>query len=578
MDGATLDLFAPRTPPVLRPPPAVGALRYYQADAISSVLQRFEAGAKRQLVVLATGLGKTHLFCDVARRELETPEARVLVLVHRDKLLRQAVAAMRKHMPGTPIGIEKAEEKSFRERIIVASVQSLKPKRLARLLYWGAFTLVIADEAHHATAPSWRAIFDALPDAKRLGVTATPDRADGAGLAELFDSTPAYDMQIDRGITEGFLVPLQRHPVWLGQIDLTEVGTSAGDLKLGELDQAMLRAVEGIVQETLRLYPDGRGPVFLPGKASATMAAARFNALKPGCARVLTDDTDEDERTAIYRDIEAGQVQWLCNVNVATEGFDWPEANVVVLGRPTKSRTMYCQMVGRGTRTAAGCIDGMIAQGQAEQRCTQIAASPKPHCVVLDFVGNSGRHKLVTLTDLFGGGYTARERAKAAELEAKDSRSSKAKPAKHYLEEARKRLDAYAKRLRSKVNSHTEGASRMDVSAAEGARQPNPFAPATADQIAQLERAGWPGAKRMSAEEAHKAIKELKRRHAAGLATLKQLKFVANVTGISDSRMPFKVANAILNAYTANGKRLSRDQATDIARQMGYVIREQQHL
>ena len=513
-------------------------LRYYQREAFDAVQEGLEEH-RAVLVVKATGLGKTQLFSALAKHR----EGRVLVLAHRSELVSQAAARL-EQMSGELIGVEQNVFKSWRERIVVASVQSLNPKRIKRLQQGVPFSTIIVDEAHHYVAKSYRRPLDAWPSAKVIGVTATPDRSDKKALGRIFDSV-VYEKHVDDGIKEGWLVPLKGAQVFLESIDLRHVKSSAGDLNRSQLDEEMCKAVEGIVKTTLERYPDRKGPAFFPGKQSAKLAAERFNALKPGCARVVTDDTPSDERTSIMRDVKEGRVQFLCNVMVATEGFDWPAADIVILGRPTKSRTVHTQMVGRGTRVLPGVLEH-DGKDEAAERRRAIAASSKQDCIVLDFVGNSGKHKLVSLVDIFAGSFTDAERKKAKELE---KESPEEEPDK-LLARARNELSAIAKATRSKVESKVKEFSMLDFVGfdAETSSAYNAtfgFTPPTEKQKKYLEGQGI-DTKDMSKKDATKAVTKLMVRSRKGLATPKQLKALGKF-GWQNQNISFATASAMLN-------------------------------
>lgn len=566
MQTETLPLFGERkayvTPPKRTP-------RYYQREAVDAINSAFARGLKSVLVVMATGMGKTFTFCEQAREELKNPKGRVLILVHRKELLAQAHEALETALR-MPVGIEQGDRRSGNQRVVVASVQTIyRDHRLQRFDHWGKPTLIIADEAHHGGAPTWRKVREHWVDSKFLGVTATSDALIGKDLFE----EVVYEMQIDRGVEEGWLVPLMRQSVHLEQIDLSGVGSQGGDLKAGQLDEAIIRAVEGICKTTLELYPGHCGPIFLPGKKSAELACARLNALKPHCARVLTDDTDPDDRKRLIADVKAGRVQYLCNVQVATEGFDWPAANLVVLGRPTKSRTLYAQMVGRGTRTATGTVDHLSEREQTDERLRLIESSSKPHCVILDYVGNSGKHQLVSLTDLFGEGYSAKERKLAKELEAKAStKNDGAKEARAFLEQARAQMAAMAAKIQSKVQAKKGMLEMMGFHAPSGGGASNPFRPSTADQLAQLQRAGWPEPEKLSEDQARAAIRHLRHRQAQKLATLKQLTTLKKNLGWTDVSIPFAAATQLITALADNGwRRLTQQQIDSVLISAGYT-------
>jgi superfamily II DNA or RNA helicase len=520
-------------------------LRYYQTAAKQAVQQAHREGHTRTAAVMATGLGKTQLFSALAAEE----SGRVLVFCHRRELVQQAadrIAAM----TGEVVGIEMANLRTWRERIVVASVQSLKnPARRERMQSGGKFSLLIVDELHHYLSPSYREAVEAFGDVPLVGVTATFGRGDGKSLAQI---TPhvCYEMNLLDGIDEGWLVDLVGQSVTLQEIDISGVRDSAGDLAAGQLDDVMLQAVEGVVKETLRLYPNRRGPIFFPGKASARLAFERFEALSPGSARLLTDDTPDDERAEVVRDIKAGRVQWLCNVMVATEGFDWPDADLVGLARPTKSWVLLSQMVGRGTRTASGVLEGYDAQHLGALRKQAIARSSKPDCVVLDFVGTCGKHELVNIVDLVAGDHTPAE----VKVAKKKQQEEGGDPRKH-LEDARAELRKMARAMQSSVKSVT---SSFDVFGGLGVNRKKSlewdmkhgYQPATPDQLAALSKAGL-DVEGLSMHDAQAALTTMAWRRKRGMASPGQLKVLAK-HGLHDRDIRFDLASKAIDYLKNN--------------------------
>lgn len=418
-------------------------LRWYQQEADRAIAAAHEH-VRSALLVMATGLGKTQVF----GARVASTKGRCLVLAHRDELVDQARQRI-EQMTGEWVEIEKGEFRAaLFTRIVVGSVQSLQRKRLTRFPS-DHFELVVVDEAHHATAPTYRKILDHFSSAKVLGVTATPDRGDKRALGLVFDEV-AYTFDIQDGIEQGYLVPVRGRRVFLEQIDLSGVqaSMSEGGLNLLQLDEAMIKAVEGIVAETVRLEPDRQAVCFFPGVKSAEYAAQKFNAVKPGSAIMISGGTDPDERKQLIRDYKAGRYQYLANCMVATEGFDAPTASLIVLGRPTKSRALYAQMVGRGTRVLPGLVDAIPGQEFAGLRRQRIAASAKPDVMVLDFVGNSGKHLLASVEDVLGGKYTDAE-VKAAKKKVAGGEADIGEA----LKQARAELAALAARAKATVKA-----------------------------------------------------------------------------------------------------------------------------
>ncbi len=414
-------------------------LRYYQEEAYAGAMHELSRH-RSTMAVMATGLGKTRLFSSVAKHW----SGRVLVLAHRSELVSNAAETLRTHCQ-EPVEIEQGNLRSERARLVVASVQSItQQRRLSRIGREG-FSLVICDEVHRYLARTYRKVIDWFQNAKVLGVTATADRTDGKALGQIMESV-CYRMDIKDGIRSGYLVPLKVGRVHIESIDLRGVNRVRGDLHEGKLEKVMLKSVGAVVHETMRLHPDRQGILFFPGVESAELAAQKMNTEKPGCAIFIDGKTDKDERAEKMAAFQAGKYQYLCNCLIAAEGFDAPRVSLVAIAAPTTSRQKYTQMVGRGGRVLAECVAGIDGEAQSEERRGAISWSDKPDCVVLDFVGNSGKHSLVSPLDLLGGDYTDEEqRAAKAEMELVGDEVS---DPEELLARARKRLEARNRALR----------------------------------------------------------------------------------------------------------------------------------
>lgn len=354
---------------------------------------------------------------------------RVLILAHREELIFQAVGHARN--AGLTAGIEMGNHRAHNEEVVVSTVQTQIAKRKCRACkgekcdaceYRGSvrrmehfnphhFGLVIIDEAHHSTAKSYRLVmewFKQNPDLKILMVTATPRRADGIGMHNVCDSV-AYEMDLRTAIDDGWLCPIRQRFVTVEGLDLSNVKTKAGgDLADGELEKAFLGDTDEDEEYMLHsiakpCLEEAKGQpllVFASGVAHAEKLTAAFNAYDGVTAELVIGTTDKEERKRIIDRYKRADTQVLCGCGVFTEGFDAPGTAVVAVARPTKSESLYLQMIGRGTRPLAGIVDGLDT---AEDRRNAIAHSLKPNCVILDFIGNSGNHKLISVADVLAG-------------------------------------------------------------------------------------------------------------------------------------------------------------------------------
>lgn len=432
----------------IEPLPIVNAgmltMRDYQIDAVAGIYQQLREH-RSTLAVLATGLGKTVIAAEVA---LVWPEqhGRVLFLAHRKELIEQAAKSIGLHID-EDCGIEMAEQSEARQgrtfhgrsKVLVGSVQTMC--RLNRLKAYKPedFGLVITDESHHATASSYKTIFGWFQQNNQcrfLGITATPDRADEAKLGEVFE-TVAHKMDILDGIERGWLVPIEQRYVVIEGLDFAACRTTAGDLNDRDLERAMAganadetgsdeeeltedqiearkkqeRMLHAVADPTIREANGRPGIVFCVTIDHSEKMAAIFRRYGV-TAESVTQNTTPDMRAEHIAAFKKGTLQFLIGVGVFTEGFDAPNAAVIAVARPTKSRALYTQMVGRATRPDLAAING---KETPEERCAAIAASSKPSATVLDFVGNSGKHKLISTADILGGAFPEDLRAEVVE-------------------------------------------------------------------------------------------------------------------------------------------------------------------
>ncbi len=373
------ELLAP--PPAVDPPAPVLARRPYQAEAGAAIRAAHADGIGRPLGVLPTGAGKTVVFAHLIRER----GGRALVLAHRDELIQQAADKLLQVDPRADVGVVQADRDQWARGVVVASVQSLaQPRRLSRYRR-GHFGTIVIDEAHHATARTYRTILghlgalDAGAGVLTVGVTATPDRGDGVGLGHVFERV-VYERGLREMIAEGYLVPLRGIRVAL-DADFGQLRSRAGDVADDAAGRMLLAAdAPQLVAAAYRRHAPGqRAIVFTPTVQVAEACAAALVAAGVA-AESLDGATPPDQRRAILARLREGTTAVVCNCGVLTEGFDEPRVACVIVARPTRSRALYAQMVGRGARLYPG----------------------KSHCTVLDVVGATREHQLVTLADLTG--------------------------------------------------------------------------------------------------------------------------------------------------------------------------------
>lgn len=375
-------------------------LRPYQHDAKHAVFTTL-AEAQSTLVVMATGLGKTVLFAHVAR---EWP-GRVLVIAHRDELIRQAaekIHAITGQDVAVEMGKEYASDSLYGTKVTVASVQTLARANRRARFHPDHFSLIVIDEGHHATAVTYQDVLDYFKSAKRLLVTATPKRADDVALGLVCD-TVAYQYGIEPAIDDGWLVPVQQTVVKVDGLDFSKARTVAKDFNAADLERILTeeKPLHAMAASAYDLIGQRQALWFCVSVAHAKATAGVLGRYA-GADNVafLSGDTPTDQRRTIVEAYKRGQVRHLLNFALFLEGFDAPATAAIVMGRPTKSLSLYMQVLGRGTRPLPGVVDGIDG---AEQRRTAIAMSDKPSMMVIDFAGNAGRHKIIQAADVLGG-------------------------------------------------------------------------------------------------------------------------------------------------------------------------------
>lgn len=330
-------------------------LRPYQQQARDRIHAEWDAGHTRTLLVLPTGTGKTIVFASVAADQVRAGD-RVLILAHRGELLEQAADKLQRST-GLVSAVEKAESTCLDSwfRVVVGSVQTLQ--RTARLERFPQdyFGTIIIDEAHHAITDGYRRILDYFSGAKVLGVTATPDRGDMRNLGEVFDSL-AFEYKLTDAIKEGYLCKIMAQTIPL-QLDITSVTLSGGDYAVGDLGTALDPYLEQIAAEMARRCKSRKTVVFLPLIKTSQKFRDLLNAHGFRAAEV---NGQSDDRRQVLADFDAGKYNVLCNSMLLTEGWDCPSVDCVVVLRPTKVRSLYSQMVGRGTRLSPGKTDLLL--------------------------------------------------------------------------------------------------------------------------------------------------------------------------------------------------------------------------
>lgn len=383
-------------------------LRPYQLEAQRAILEARKRGFRAQLVSLATGLGKTVVIATLPEL-LELRQTDVtLVIAHRDELIEQLAEKMRAQNPDATVGIEKAEEHAAEDcNIVIATVQTLTGARLNRFLarFGRRIALFVIDEAHHAAAPTYRAILDKLllkrPDVLVVGFTATPNRGDGARLADIFPDI-VYTMDARAAIEAGYLVPVRSYAV-ATDTNLDDVMSRGGDFVLGQLAAAVDTDERNrkVLEAYQALVAGKKTLVFTASVEHARNVAELFKEAGVKAA-FASGETPERERAAIVKGFRGTKVDVLVNCGLYLEGFDVPSIEVIINARPTKSTTLYTQVTGRGLRPLDEYAYLLSELPSPEARRQVIAQSPKSYATIVDVVDQARRHQLITLPTLWG--------------------------------------------------------------------------------------------------------------------------------------------------------------------------------
>ena len=383
-------------------------LRDYQNDALLNVKNAYERGVHRVLISLFVGAGKTVLASALPLVIKPKKDDVMCILVNRDELVGQTITKLRAMHPNGIIGIEKANKRAEGDaNFIVASVQTLHEKRLDELYerFHNKIGILLIDECHHAVAQSYRAITDRFfshrSDGLLVGITATPQRTDGTGLGTLFDEVVMHhDMKW--GIDNGYLVDISCYRVST-KTHLDDVASRGGDYAIDELSHVIDTVDRNdIVVSAYKQHTPGKKAIaFCPTVNHAKHLCEAF--LAHGIpAAWACGSTARQERSEIIKNFRTGKIRVLVNAQLFTEGFDVPDAEVLIGCRPTQSTSMYIQMCGRVMRPLDGVASLLSPDTSIAERKQFIATSNKPFATILDIVDQTKKHNLVTLPTLWG--------------------------------------------------------------------------------------------------------------------------------------------------------------------------------
>ena len=518
-------------------------LRPYQQEARAAVENEWEQGNGRTLLVLPTGCGKTIVFAKISEDRVRQGD-RVLILAHRGELLDQAADKI-KTATGLICSTEKAEQSCLDSgnqwfRITVGSVQSLMRQSRLDRFDPDHFQTIIIDEAHHAVSDSYQRVLQYFSGAKVLGVTATPDRGDMRELGSVFDSL-AYEYTLPRAIKEGYLTPIKAVTIPL-KLDLSGVSIQSGDFKPGDLDTALDPYLHQIAEEMKKYCANRKTVVFLPLIKTSQKFRDILNEAGFHAAEV---NGNSEDRAEILEDFDKGRYNVLCNSMLLTEGWDCPSVDCVIILRPTKVRSLYCQMVGRGTRLCDG----------------------KDHLLLLDFLWHTERHELCRPAHLICDNKEIADKMTedlaenaGAEMDIEEAAQTASDEVQAQREEAlAKQLADCKKRKRQLVDPLQY---EMSICAADLSGYVPAFgweaAPPTDKQRAALEKRGIFPDEIGSAGKAKLLLDRLEKRQSAGLTTPKQIRFLESRGFQHVGTWQFEAASSMIARISANGWKIPR--------------------
>lgn len=527
MNSASLHLFESNAPaPVLSLAPSFTP-RSYQLECVSSVWQHLET-RRSTLVVKATGLGKTATSGMLAL-DAKRAGGKTLFLAPTIKLVEQTYNALR--LMGLSVGSEQAENRATRPLpdVTVASVASLKGDRL-RSFPRDAYALIVVDESHRAPGGTlYSEILEWFGLAKVVGLTATPSRADGLAMGNVFESV-AFEYSILPAIKDGWLAPLHFQTVetdW----DPKRLKEIAGEVDPGSVARELVRsgALHDAAASLAELSAARKSVSFLPTVNVSKAFCAQLLERGVPCAHI-DGTTPPAMRDTIYRDFRKGHIRALVNCGVLVEGFDEPEVSIIALLSPTKSWGRLCQQIGRGTRLFPG----------------------KDHCLVLDFCpGRLRKGRLASPADALAGKMLADDvhthLAKSGDLaEAIENAEMKA------ADVAKRKADA---ELRAKAR-----AEKIAALKAEAKRRRYSYGTVSHDAAALFGGQGADGPRQQASGDGPEESEDA-RRQRLGLPSSKQERILASKGMRRD--LPRKMAGEVMGMLAANGWQVSEKMRND---------------
>lgn len=512
-------------------------LRPYQIQAKQAIEAQWAGGVRRTLLVLVTGGGKTIIFSKIIEECVRRGE-RVLVLAHRGELLDQAADKLAKST-GLGCAVEKAEQSCIGSwfRVVVGSVQSLMREKRLQQFPADYFDTIVVDEAHHCLAEGYQRVLTHFQGAKVLGVTATPDRGDMRNLGQYFESL-AYEYTLPRAVREGYLAPIKAITIPL-KIDIRGVGVQSGDFKVGDLGGALDPYLHQIADEMVANCTGRKTVVFLP--LIKTSQKMRDILLEKGM-RAAEVNGESRDRAEILDAFDRGEYDVLCNSMLLTEGWDCPSVDCIVVLRPTKIRSLFCQMVGRGTRLFPG----------------------KDHLLLLDFLWHTERHELCRPAHLICENAEVAEKmienmeAAGCPVDLEEAEVKASEDVVAAREEALAKQLAEMKRRKRKLVDPLQ--FEMSIQAEDLSGYVPAFGwecgPPSDKQLQTLEHYGILPDDIDNAGKATKLLDRLAKRRAEGLTTPKQIRVLERYGFDHVGAWQFETAKGLIDRIAANGWRV----------------------
>jgi len=515
-------------------------LRPYQQEALDCVFQEWQT-LKRTLLVLPTGTGKTIVFSHITKTVVANG-GRVLILAHRGELLTQAADKLQQ-ATGLATALEKADATSHDalERVTVGSVQSLMHQSRLDRFDPAHFSHIIIDEAHHAVSDSYQRAIEYFTNAHVLGVTATADRADKKSLSLVFDSL-AFEYSLGQAVKDGFLAPIRILTLPI-KIDVSEFSTGGKEPSAEQCATALDPYIPALAEGFAEQCRTRKGLVFVP--LCATGQKVQKALASQGLDAYYCSGEDRSQIADWER---AGKGSVMVNSMLLTEGYDHPPLDLIAVWRFTKSRSFYAQMVGRGTRLSPG----------------------KENLLILDnlYLGDnlalSRPASLIAEDEEIEAALNAMADAKPGVEIDMLSEEELAEAHQRVIEEREKSLAEKLEKMRHRKHKLVDPLQwEMSVGAEDLiSYQPqfaNEAAPATKDQLKQIEKAGILPDEIKSKGEAARILARINQRKADGCAQPRQIRCLEKYGYKNVGQMNFADAHRMITRIAANGWRIPHD-------------------